>query len=321
MNLRLQLLPCLLVLLFASCGPAQESKREIEETNKGNLHIEQTEDYLRIYHGDQAILNYWITPQLPDGLPEHYTRSGFLHPLHSPEGQTVSDDFPVGYAHQHGFFTAWTNTTFRDTFTDFWNTHKQLATVEHLEVLETQKQDGYIGFKVRLQQRSLTHGPVLREDWTVRVHDREDIFVWDLRSEQTNITEDTLLLNKHLYGGLGVRGSKHWNAKDTLNFIGQADFLTSDGLERDSANHTRPEWTAIYGGLPGGKAGLAVIPHPDNFRSPQAVRVHPDLPYFSVSPVTAEGFAIAPEATYLMRYRVVVFDGEVPKELLTSLSW
>jgi hypothetical protein len=319
MILRFQPLLCLLVLLLASCGPARDKNEQREE---GNFRLEQTDDYLRVYHGDQAVLNYWITPQLPDGLPEHYTRSGFIHPVFSPAGRMVTDGFPAGYAHQHGFFTAWTNTTFRDSLVDFWNTHKQLATVEHLDLLETQKQDGFVGFKVQLQQRSLVHGPVLQEAWTVRVHDRDDVFVWDVRSEQTNVTNDTLFLNKHLYGGLGIRGSKHWNAKDTVNFMGLANFLTSDGLTtRDSANHTHPEWTAIYGDLPEGKAGMAVIPHPDNFRWPQAVRVHPDLPYFSVSPVTEEGFVIAPGETYLSRYRVVVFDGEVPKDRLATVGW
>ena len=328
---------CSFILLFASCGRAQESKggkgegsrggkeerskEEKEEGSKGDLRLEQTKDQLRIMKGNKPVLNYWRTPQLPEGLPKHYTRSGFFHPVYSPSGQVVTDGFPVGYAHQHGFFSAWTNTTFRDSFTDFWNTHKGLATVAHVDVLETQLQDGFVGFKARLQQRSLEFGEVLREDLTIRVHDRDDVFVWDVRSEQTNVTEDTLFLNKHLYGGLGVRGSKHWNAKDTTNFLSPANFLTSDGLTRDSANHTHPEWTAIYGDLPDGKAGMAVIPHPENFRWPVAVRVHPSLPYFSVSPVTEEGFYIGPGETYLARYRVVVFDGEVPKKLLSSMAW
>jgi hypothetical protein len=320
------LLLCSFLLLFASCGPALESKGGKEEGDKGNdnLRLEQTGDYLRILKGDQAVLNYWLTPQLPDGLPEHYTRSGFIHPVWSPSGQVVTDGFPAGYAHQHGFFTAWTNTTFRDSFVDFWNTHKGLAAVMHKEVEEIVEQDGIIGFKAKIIHRSKAHGwdePVLAEELTVRVYDRNDVFVWDVRSEQINVTKDTLFLNKHLYGGLGIRGSKHWNPKDTANFLAPAGFLTSDGLTRDSANHTRPEWTAIYGDLPGGKAGMVVIPHPENFRWPVPVRVHPDLPYFSVSPVTEEGFFIGPGETYLARYKVVVFDGEVPVSLLDEHQW
>jgi hypothetical protein len=305
------LLFCSLSLLLASCGRAPED----DEERGGSLRLERTDDYLRIMNGDQAVLNYWLTPQLPSGLPEHYTRSGFIHPVWSPSGKVVTDNFPVGYAHQHGFFTAWTNTTFRDSLVDFWNTHKGLATVMHKKVEEIVEQDGIIGFEAKIVHRSNVHGgnePVLVEELIIRVHDRNDVFVWDVRSEQTNVTKDTLFL----YGGLGIRGSKYWNAKDTTNFMGRADFLTSDGLTRDSANHTRPEWTAIYGDLPGGKAGMAVVTHPENFRWPAPVRVHPDLPYFSVSPVTEAGFFIEPGETYLARYKVVVFDGEVPINLL-----
>lgn len=315
------LLPCSLVLLLASCGPALENKGGKEERVKGegNLRLEQTADYLRIFHGDQPVLNYWLTPQLPDALPAHYTRSGFFHPVYSPAGQVVTDDFPVGHTHQHGVFTAWTNTTFRDSFVDFWNTHKGLANVQHQQLLEVQEQDGFTGFKARLLHNSTYFGTILREDLTVRVHDRNDAFVWDIRSEQTNVTEDTLFLNKHLYGGLGVRGSKHWNDKDTTSFLARAQFLTSEGLTGDAANHTRPQWTAMQGPLPDSQAGLAVIPHRENFRWPQPVRVHPDMPYFSVSPVVEEGFFIAPGEVYLSRYRVVVFDGGVPADLFGSL--
>jgi len=312
---------CSLILLLASCGSAPENKGGKEGEEKGNLRVEEIDEHLRIFLIDQPVLEYRIQSEIPADLPEYYERTGFLHPIYSPSGQIVSDGFPAGYAHQNGFFSAWTNTTFRDSFVDFWNTHKELATVRHKTVEEFIDVDGYLGFKATIVHRSNAQGwdePVLAENLTVRVHDRNDVFVWDVRSEQTNVTEDTLFLNKHLYGGLGIRGSKHWNPKDTTNFLGPAEFLTSDGLTRDSANHTHPEWTAIYGELPGGKAGMAVIPHPDNFRWPVGVRVHPDLPYFSVSPVIKEGSFIAPGETYVARYRVVVFDGEVPVKLLNE---
>ncbi len=311
------LLLCSLILLLASCGRAPENKGEKKE---GNLRMEETRSDLFVLYDDQPVLEYRIRSEMPTDLPEYYQRTGFLHPIYSPSGQMVSDGFPVGYAHQNGFFNAWTNTTLQDSFVDFWNSHKGLAKVLHERVWERIEADGFLGFKSKIVHFSRVHQdlPVLEEQYTVRVHDRNDVFVWDVRSEQLNVTEDTLFLNKHLYGGLGIRGSKHWNPKDTANFLAPAEFLTSDGLTGDSANHTHPEWTAIYGDLPGGKAGMAVIPHPENFRWPVGVRVHPDLPYFSVSPVIKESFFIPPGETYLARYRVVVFDGEVPVDLLNE---
>ncbi|MEL7159269.1 MAG: PmoA family protein, partial [Bacteroidota bacterium] len=275
-------LRCFLILTLASCGRAPE--------NAGpELRLEHVSDYLRVRLGEQEVLTYWLNPQLPDSLPEYYSRNGFLHPVRSPAGTVITDDFPVGYAHQHGVFSAWTKTTFRDTFVDFWNQQKELGTVEHLDLLETIDEPGFVGFKTRLQHRSLSHGPVLREDLTVRVYGRENVFVWDLRSEQTNVSTDTLFLEKHVYGGFGFRGHRYWNEADSANFSSPARFLTSEGLERAAANHTRPEWTAMYGEVDGKTAGMAVLTHPENFRYPQPVRVHPEMPYFSVSPVVEEG--------------------------------
>lgn len=308
----------LLCLLF---GCADRAARTQEEPPRGPALI-QTEEQLKITVDSQTVITYQLSPTLPDGLSEHYRRSGFLM-AYSPDGRLVTDDFPVGHSHQHGIFTAWTNTTFRGEFHDFWNQQKELATVRHVELLETIEEGGIAGFRSRLQQVSLVHGPVLDEVWHVRVHDRSDPFVWDLSTEQTNITDDTLYLNQHVYGGLGVRGSAAWNEVDSVNFVGEARFLTSEGLERDSANHTRPDWTAIYGPLSraGDTVGLAVLPHPENFRAPEFVRVHPVMPYLSVTPTVEAPAQISPGEVYRMRYRFIVFDGPVDSMDVGRFDW
>lgn len=317
LRLGLRLTPALLLLFLAgTCAPPPE------RTNYAGLHVAESLGRLDLNNGDDPILTYWTEPQLPAGLPEHYTRSGFIHPLRSPAGLVLTDDFPAGYAHQHGLFTAWANTTFRDTFVDFWNTHKDLATVSHAHTAQVYAKDDYAGFRAVVEHRSHVHQgmTVLREELYVRANPYRGVNVVDLRSWQTNVTTDTLHLNKHLYGGLGLRGSKHWNPADSLHFTGPARFLTDEGKDLATANHTRPRWTAIYGELPGGSGGIAIIPHPDNPRFPQSVRVHPELPYFSVSPVVIGPAAIAPGEVMANRYRIVLFDGEPPVALLDELA-
>lgn len=267
--------------------------------------VTQTDDYLQLSVEGKPVLRYQITEVLPDGLPDYYRRSGFLHPVYAPNGFVVTDDFPEGHTHQHGIFTAWTKTAFRGDTIDFWNQHKQTGTVEHVSVLETDENGSTAGFRVRLQHLSLDHGPVLQDDWHIRVRNSTESFRWELRSEQTNITDDTLFLLPHAYGGLGVRGSQQWNPEDSTHYRQPARFLTSEGLGRVAANHTRPEWTAIYGD----RASLTVYPSPDNFRSPQYVRVHPEMPYLSVTPIVEEGFYIAPGERYVSKYAFEVATG------------
>jgi hypothetical protein len=271
--------------------------------------MEQSTDSLHISLAGRPVLTYHLSERLPAGLPAYYARSGFIHPVYSPEGRVVTDDFPVGHTHQHGIFTAWTKARFRGHPLDFWNQQKELATVRHAELLETYQTDSLVGFRAKLEHLSLVDGVILVDEWHLRVHADRAPFRWDLRSVQTNVTEDTLFLEQHVYGGLGVRGSKHWNAEDEGNFLGEASFLTDQGRTRVPANHTRPDWLTMYGPVESGTVGLRITPDPANFRSPQFVRVHPEMPYFSVTPVVEEGFFIAPGETYEQRYRFVVFDG------------
>ena len=293
------------VLMFLACGGAPPATGRTVAAPR----IEQTVDSLRITLSGRPVLTYHLTERLPTGVDPHYARSGFIHPVYSPAGQAVTDDFPAGHAHQHGIFTAWTKTRFRGRELDFWNQHKELATVRHAELLETYTTDSLAGFRSRLEHVSLTDGVVLQEEWHLRVHADRSPYRFDLRSVQTNVTNDTLYLERHLYGGLGVRGSRQWNGADSLHYRAEASFLTDGGLTRIAANHSRPAWLAMHGPVDGDTVGLRVFPDPANFRAPQFVRVHPEMPYFSVTPVVEEGFFIPPGGVYAQRYRFEVFDG------------
>lgn len=304
------------ILLVAACA---------EAPGPIGLRIFTTPESIDVRIDGYPILYYAIATLLPfDTIPAYYARSGFLE-ARSPAGRLITDDFPAGHTHQHGIFTAWTSATFRGEHVDFWNQHHETGTVRHRDVLEVKDSGEVVGFRVRLEQVSLQYGPILEEDWRVRVYGDRDPYIWDLRSEQRNVTADTLFLDRYDYGGLGVRGSAEWNRVDSLRYGSDAQFLTSDGLTRDSANHRRPEWVAMYGPLDdkdgGGTSGIAVFPHPENFRAPQFVRVHPEMPYLSVTPVVEEGFFIPPGGTYLARYRFVVFDGAPQPEQLAGLGW
>lgn len=284
------------------------------------LQAKQDEAELMLAAGDRPILTYHIATDCPPkDQPQYYCRSGYIHPLRSPGGAVVTDGFPVGHTHQHGLFFAWVDNTFRGDFTDFWNQQKETGTVAHRELTGTTSGDVFTGFSSRLQQISLEHGPVLDEKWKITAYDLGDYYVLNFVSTQNNITEDTLHINEYHYGGLGIRGNAAWNAVDSLAFRSEARFLTSEGKARVEANHSRPLWTAMYGETKDGVAGVAVLDHPDNFRHPQPVRVHPTMPYFCLAPMVEGAMPIAPGQTYVSRYRIVTFDGEPDVETLNRM--
>jgi hypothetical protein len=56
--------------------------------------------------------------------------------------------------------------------------------------------------------------------------------------------------------------------------------------------------------------------HPSNFRSPQAIRVHPNKPYFCFAPMILGDFEIKKDQAYISTYRFVTFDEKLNKEQL-----
>lgn len=67
----------------------------------------------------------------PTEIDPVFRRSGFIHPLTTPSGLVVTDDFPPDHAHQHGVFFAWVNTTFDGRHVDFWNQKERTGRVGH----------------------------------------------------------------------------------------------------------------------------------------------------------------------------------------------
>ena len=271
--------------------------------------------------GDHPVLRYnCAIIEAPEGLASYYRRSGHIHPLQTPTGQVVTADFAPDHAHQHGLFFAWVNTTFNGHKVDFWNQQSKLGEVKHVEVLDSVSGPVFGQFRVKIRHEDITNPgapvPVLDEVWTVRAYNLTDHFLVDLESRQVNVASLPLEMNKYHYGGLGLRGNSAWfdpkaqgNDPPEPERSGRSDFLTSEGKGRLDGNHTRPRWVDLSGMLGEAFAGVTILDHPDNFRFPQPVRLHPNKPYFCFAPMVLDRFAIEPGQSYVSRYRLCVHDG------------
>lgn len=300
-------------------GPPKETQGS---TSPGTV-AHYDDKAVRFAFADSDLLSYQITP--PDltgtGIDPIYRRAGYLHPLKTLQGRTVTDAYPPDHLHQDGIWTAWSRTRHRDRRVDFWNLHRKTGRVDVIAL--DHAWDGAVeaGFSARHQFTDLTgESPesVLVETWTTRIWtpDSRDQGVWflDLTHDQVIDGEGHLELLEHIYGGLAVRGHRDWLGAD------KARFLTADGIaDRVEANDTRSRWCAISGAVDDGSAGLAVLDHPGNLRSPQPLRVHPEMPYFCYGPVALGALSITPDEPYRASYRIVIFDGDPDPEILNRI--
>lgn len=269
---------------------------------------------------NKPVLYYhMLEAKAPADSPSHFNRSGFIHPLYSPSGKILTDDFPAGHAHQHGIFLTWSSTKFRNTAVDFWNQQSKKGTVKHEELLSVRNGKDFAEFRTKLAHTSLEFGKILEERWTIKIYNNTEYFVIDLESDQTNITKDTLFLNKYHYGGLAYRGSREWNEDDKKHFTNHWKILTNEGRTLEDANASHAAWIDASGLINQQEAGVTIFSDPSNFRHPQALRVHPTMDYFAFSPTVEEAFYIAPNQHYHSSYRIIAHDGKMDRVRITEL--
>ena len=300
----------------------------------GPFTVDGTPAALRLGLDGRPILTYHtavLSP--PKGIDPVFARSGFIHPLATRSGRVVTDDFSPEHAHQHGVFFAWVNTTFRGKPVDFWNQAKRTGNVARDASRPPPVVSAgpvFAEFTDALRHDALDPSgaptKALDETWHVRVYDVPGLVVVDLESRQSCAGPEPLTLNKYHYGGLGLRGNRGWfdttvkgNDPPDPARSGRSDFLTSEGKRRADGNHTRPRWADLSGEVDGRIAGVAILDHPSNFRFPQPVRLHPNMPYFCFAPMVLGEFSSEPGKPYVSRYRIVAHDGPPDPKLLDRL--
>lgn len=263
----------------------------------------------------------------PAGLPDKaikpvFLRGGYIHPVFTPSGRLVTDDYPSDHYHHHGIWFAWTKTEFEGAHPDFWNVGDLTGRVEFESLDGSWAGPVYGGFKSQQRYVALKGPdarPALNEEWEVRVYNlgqtgkAKRYFLFDIVAVQQCASNSPLVLEEYRYGGMGVRGHRNWKDKSKISF------LTSEGKAREDGNATRGRWVRMSGLVDGEMVGIAVLDHPRNFRSPQPLRLHPDDPYFNYAPSQLGRFEIKPGERFVLRYRYVVADGPADKAELDRL--
>ena len=309
-------------------------QRSEKSVSPSKAHIDQNNGAISVSVGTKEVLRYHMEEVMPpEGNPAYYRKSGFIHPIFSPGGQIITEGFPEGHMHQHGFFFAWVNTVFEGRTPDFWNQHQQSGRVDHESVVDTTSGPVFATFSTTLIHKDISgaDGPknVLNETWTIRVYALEELFLFDLESVQSCATDSPLVMPAYRYGGMGIRANSQWfEGEGTFQDqevpnrqgVGQGGFLTSEGRGRIEGNHTRPYWVQMDGKIDGVPVGMVSMGHPDNFRYPQPVRIHPSMPYFCFAPMVVGDFAIEPGKSYHSQYRFLVFNGN-PDQAMIDRLW
>jgi hypothetical protein len=323
-------------LWFIPDRPIQPQEKVIfeiafEDKKKPGVPITATTDSeaITLGHKGKDILRYQhAIHDVPQGVKPIYRRSAFIHPLWSPSGEILTRIQPSDHYHHYGIWNPWTKTLVEGKAVDFWNLGAGKGTVRFAGIVSTVSGPVYACFKVRQEHVVLKpqEKVAMNELWDVRAFAAEienrPVWIIDFTSTLHNALETTIELSKYRYGGgIGFRATEKWN-KDT------SSVLTSEGKTRKDADASRARWCDINGasGNTDEFTGIVFFSHTANRQHPEPMRVWPETVlngkgemFFEFCPIRHESWNLEPEKEYVLRYRMIVYDGKMNPETAEAL--
>ncbi len=293
-----------------------------EKSNVDLSKITLIKDYrdMSLVMNEKPILKYrYAVTYPPEGINPIFKRSGFIHPLYSPEGEVLSRIQAPDHYHHYGIWGPWTHTHIGDRQVDFWNLGEGQGTVKFAGFLTEEEGAIYSGFEA-LQQH-IDFGAkgedqvAMNEILDVRAWNiGEGVWMVDYTTSINSPLQNGILLDAYRYGGgIGFRATEKWK-KDNCTV------LTSDNKTRIDADGSFAKWCIVEGesATKEGRSGILFMSHLSNRMHPEPMRVWPldanagrgDM-YFEFVPIRHEEWKLEPKQNYTLKYRMIIFDGKI----------
>lgn len=295
-------------------------KKSSKKMKERRLSAERKDGHLTLKSGDKNLLRYQLaTVMPPPGINEVYKRSAFIHPLWAPHGQILTRIQPPDHYHHYGIWNPWTHVLFEGDTVDFWNLNARQGTVrfsELLSVIEGSTFAEYAAVQDHVAFRNGKEKTAISEVQTVRVYapaSNDDYYIADI-TVQMNCPESPVRLLEYRYGGFGWRATEQWTKENSK-------VLTSESKGRKDADGSTARWCIVEGPVDGENAGIVLMSYPVNYNHPEPLRIWPENAnrnrgdmFANFSPTKNMDWQLEPGHNYILKYRLVVFNGAFSKE-------
>ena len=259
---------------------------------------------LALTDGGKPVWSYNYGMILAPGVPKDRTRCCYIHPLYTPGGVVVSDDFPQDHLHQRGVSWTWAVVALEGQSYDLWNMKGIYA--RHEKFLKREVAGGRAVLAMR-EGWFVGEMQVVQADVEVTVHvaadgKRDMDFAITLLPIVNGVSIGGAPDHNKGYGGFEVR-----LAPRTGTVINTSDL--ADSPDTDMVPH---EWAETVGNYTGGRAAVRITVDPANAGYPNGwILRHYGLigaNYPGPKPVGLKG-------PLTMKYRLTVSDaGPVVKQ-------
>jgi hypothetical protein len=283
--------------------------------------ISRSEGTLFIQSGDKKLLGYtYKTMYPPAGIDTAFKRSGFIHPLNTPHGQSLTRIQAPDHYHHYGLWNPWTHVLFEGQQVDFWNLKDRKGTVRFANFVSTnggpvfgdyQVVHDHVAFK-----KDGSEKVAMNELQSVRIYqpaNSQDYYIMDITIQLNCASNSPVVLEEYRYGGLGWRATEKWNDNNS-------EIVTSEGKTRKNADGSKARWCIVQGSLDADYGGAVMMSYPTNYNYPEPLRIWPEKMngrgdvYANFSPTKDRDWPLKPGNDYVLKYRFLVFNGKYTKE-------
>jgi hypothetical protein len=274
---------------------------------------------LTIHSGDRNLLRYnFETVYPPPGIDTAFKRSGFIHPLWTPNGKILTRIQAPDHYHHYGIWNPWTHVLFEGDTVDFWNIKGRKGTVRFGHFVSITNGTLYAEYKTLHEHVAFKNGKekvALNELQTVRVYrpeDGQDNYIVDITIQLNCATTSPFLILEYRYAGLGWRATEKWKKENS-------EVLTSEGKSRKDADGSNARWVTIQGALDADYGGAVMMSYPTNYNHPEPLRIWPEDSnggemFGMFAPTKTKDWLLEPGRSYVLHYRFNVFSGHFTHE-------
>jgi hypothetical protein len=266
--------------------------------------------------------NYAHLDPPPGADPAYGRTGGYIHPAYSPEGNVLTNIQPRDHYHHFGIWNPWTRVIYEGKQYDLWNIGDKKGTVRARTVEKTYCGEVFAGFTAILDHyifNEKTEKAIMNEYWKVKVWNVPDGFLWDFESNLMPATSLPILLEAYRYAGFSWRGTPEWTKENS-------EMLTSEGKIRSETDGTNARWIYVAGDTKTGRSGLLFMGHPENYSFPEPLRIWDQNAnggrgdtFINFAPTKNRNWELLPNEIYILKYRVLAFEGNMTAEQANRL--
>ncbi|PCJ97142.1 MAG: hypothetical protein COA50_05745 [Flavobacteriaceae bacterium] len=282
----------------------------LNSCNKNHISYTKKNGAMIVAIDEKPVLSYqYETMYPPAGVDSAFQRSGYIHPLKTLSGHTLTWIQPEDHYHHYGLWNPWTHVLFEKDTLDFWNLKKKEATVRFADFKEISRNK----FSVLQEHVVLKDGEekiALNEVQTIEFNKLSDEqYTIDFTIDYSCATDSPFKILEYRYAGFSIRATEKWNAENSK-------VISSEVQTRDEIDGTLGKWVLVQGELGNDYGGFLLLSNTSNFNHPEPLRVwpkgnHEGWIFVNFAPTKTKDWLLEPGKIYTLKYRMVVSNTEI----------